>query len=743
MSNSKPFGDLKFCCTSVPSGLRLDISSKIKSMGGIYCNNLMSDVNVLIVGDRNTDKYRFSAQKRFDIVFIKPEAIVELHEKWISGENILNLSSAATMSSKTLASGYLRFIPRMPIFEGLTICLSRIPSPSNNSGGSGGGKVPSKAELAEIINLNGGNSTDSLTIHTSFLITTERSGKRFEKAIEWKIPVVHPNWVTDSLRRGASLESDYYNVTLFKDYSKIGKGACLIWNELKEFSHKHSSIGGSANQNNSTSKKRRLVTDDAEDSTLRKLFTVPQDIDEEEDEEEDVGDFDEIRQTKVNSTSLSAWDSIINNFNKPTASQILGNNTKRTKLSNETKIAKNKKQSASKPKADPQKNDKRLLFKGLKFSIFGFDSIKSSTLTKIIKSHSGEANVILNEIESLFETDYIVIPHSLLDEDIMSKAQLLSKQNKYLIVTEWFIERCLYYNEIKYDIWGQPLTLNKQIRENRSATTEEVGKLQVSISGFSGIELLHLEKLLASLDHLITFNEKLTKNTHLLLINSSLIGLNEDNSKPLFENNPELVKVLIKDMECNKISLQSMKKKLVFCQTNGLPIYSINFLFELAIDWLSKNSDDVTKGAKLNKEKLSDLRWCIYYPKHLNQKADHFLYKFVSTLCEESSASTGENKTKRKEWGKLSGKASESSLNQRNDDLVRLNKGQLAIEEKDINDDQEGKSDEENKQSNGSNQRQGSLLADEDAKEDLATQIVYGKERKISNMKRNRSVDIY
>ena len=47
---------------------------------GIHYSDLMTDVNYLIVGDRDTEKYRFCIKYRPDIIFIDADSIFTIHK---------------------------------------------------------------------------------------------------------------------------------------------------------------------------------------------------------------------------------------------------------------------------------------------------------------------------------------------------------------------------------------------------------------------------------------------------------------------------------------------------------------------------------------------------------------------------------------------------------------------------------------------------------------------------------------
>lgn len=513
---AQPFKDLKFLCTAVASDIRLVVVSRIKAMGGTYCNNLMSDVNVLVVGDRNTDKYRFSVEKRGDITFVRPASIVEMYEGWIDGRELGPEAGPDVLQS-------------MKVFDGMTVCMSR---------------VGNKQELAETVRANGGVSADSLTANTSCLVTQEKAGKRYDKALEWKIPVVDPKWIEDSVRRKAALDYQYYDITVL-DRSSVGKGACLIWDQLAV-----------------RPGKRRAE--------------------------------EEIRQSKRNSASVNAWKAIVETGGDSPQNRNLGVSIKEEDESEEA--------------AETE------IFAGVSFEVSGFKRGQEQTLRKIIVGRGGQVG------RKREHCDYIVIPHN------VNKDYVQAGYKGMNVVTEWFIERSLYYNSVKEDLWGKPMVLNGRFPK------AVVDKPLLSISGFSGAELMHLEKLIRALDGVVEFSEQLTRDVDGLIVNPGLLGLNQETCKQMFEN--ELTHEILTDMEANKISLQSLRKKLVFSERNGIVVLSPNFLFEVMLQYGDEHQE------------LNNGKWCLHYPKKENR-----LVRLLNS-----------RQKKQKDW-RLTGKASESSLN--------------------------------------------------------------------------------
>ena len=99
----KPFQGITFCPTAINNEiLAKKISKKIIKLGGIFSKDLTRQVNVLVVGSTtNTNKFKFAVKHRFDIIFIDIQAIDDIYQLWLSGENILPDSNTATMTGST------------------------------------------------------------------------------------------------------------------------------------------------------------------------------------------------------------------------------------------------------------------------------------------------------------------------------------------------------------------------------------------------------------------------------------------------------------------------------------------------------------------------------------------------------------------------------------------------------------------------------------------------------------------
>lgn len=567
----------------------------------------MSDVNILIVGDRNTEKFKFSVKNRYDIRFIKAESIIKIHSIWLNNEdqsdpNLLKIEN------------YL-----LPIFENFTICLSRVVNDKSHPN-----EDFSKQNLVNIIKENGGAVSDSLTTTSSCVITNEKSGKRYDMAKKWQIPIIHPLWIIHSLKRKASLDFDYYNIELVKDYSKIGEKSCLVWDELLK-----------------PRTRKKIVLDEHEDQEpiLKKDPKIWNSI----------MQVANIKSNKPHQKVETSWDE------EDEEEQVVTNPVKLEITKSMSKIPE---LDSTKSKISPIVTSN--LFKDLTFQIELFDSLKKSTLSKVIESHSGEIVEDLNP-------SFLIIPSDFPLENLPSPLQ----SKKDLLVTEWFIERCLHYKSIKSDHWGKPFYYSR---------INSPLDLNISITGFQGIELLHLTKIISLLQ--FNLHESLNNDRDLLILNIDLLNL--DHQHHLFQRFPSLFNSQKHDI--HRTNTNSTKKKIKFAKQKNIPILTITYLFTIF---------QIGKIPNINQRD-----WCVYCPKFANlRKSLQILVDTTDNHTSNKPELTSPKKdqltkqpslpklpspirNKRKDnWGRLVGRASKSQLNS-----LELENPDNQQQDKDIND---------------------------------------------------------
>ncbi|ONH68222.1 S-M checkpoint control protein rad4 [Cyberlindnera fabianii] len=176
------------------------------------------------------------------------------------------------------------------------------------------------------------------------------------------------------------------------------------------------------------------------------------------------------------------------------------------------------------------------------FKIEFFNQTKTNTLIKTIKSHSGI--IIANDTDLLLDPpSYIIVPSDFPTTDLPSFFFELATTE---VLTEFFIERCLHYRQIRLDTWGKPFYQPLINAPN----------LDVCITGFQGIELLHITKMLQLTP--FKLHDYLTDERDLLIINYDIL----------------------RSKTVSQASKVSTKRKLDFSRKNHIPILTIVFLFD-------------------------------------------------------------------------------------------------------------------------------------------------------------------
>lgn len=614
---SKPFQGLTFCCTAIPIKLREDISQKLTALGGIHYSDLMSDVNYLIVGDRKTEKYIYCVQNRFDVKFLKPDAILKIYDHWINGEDTKHLLDI---------ENYL-----LPIFDNLSICLSRVESFEHllkkefRQEFSGVNFTTEK--MIQLISDNGGKATDSLTMSNSCIITTEKTGKRYTKAVEWGIPVIHPVWIIDSVLRLAALN--------FRDYTLDSKlNGCNVWDELLKYKTKNDILDDKIDEKNSAV--------DTSNKSLKKDPKIWNEI------------MNNTYKTRLKPAKDTTWDEVMEEEEFEQLDIEIND------LPNKNTVPK-----------------KSTLFEDLNFFVVGFTTPETTVMNQIITFHSG----IISEDSSNQAITHVVLPVKIGSQSstLLKNLPLKSRINngEIKIVTEWFIERSIYYNKLVMDRWCQPLKGLKPCTK----------KFKVCITGFTGIELLHLEKLINLLN--FEFCPALTSSRDLLVININLF------KSTLLKNSPKLYQYKAIDfVNCpvyqsgnSSVSLISSKNKINAAKNWSIPIVSIAYIWEI----LERSTPSTIHNLVL--PDICDLLWCLFAPN--NTAKPKTLLDYIKSMSNDSFEtpkkdddkvklpSPRKGKQKRK-YGRLAGRDSPESISKK---LQKLNDNEKSSEQENSDND--------------------------------------------------------
>lgn len=600
----RPFDGLSFCCTGLLSNVRDEVARKITSLGGTHYSDLMSDVQYLIVGERSTAKYDYCLRKRADIRFITHDAILSIHALWLKCED----PNAPGIDINTY---------RKPVFDAVNVCLARVeldiellrtlfqrdhfrlralkyilPQMKIQ-------EYLSPANLTKVVCDNGGKVTESLTMANSCVVSTEMSGRRYEKALEWKIKVVHPVWIFDCMVRGALLDPKDYILNSSKNYY----GGCEVWDEYVD----EMVIANRRKQPTDDGPRRRAQNNseiwnsimDHTKMQSRKLAKSSVWDDDESDDNERFSNFteDRFRNSDLSRSKTETADDYDGYFEKQRESEGINH-----------------------------------LFLGFTFVIVGFTPHQTSLLTNVLTKHNGEVTSTTDVSETI---THVIVPAAngaqsstmlrILPSEV--KAQITNGNIK--VVTEWFVERSIYYKKLTFDRWGMPMKGLVPLSK----------KFKICITGFTGIELLHIEKLIQYLN--FEFCESLAAQRDLLVVNINLFKL------ALTKSSPQLFQYKQKDIiDCpiyqqgstTSVSNISTKNKINAAKNWGIPIVSIAYLWEI----LERSVGKLT----LVTPDIVDLKWCLFAPSGFSRPQT--LLEYVKNLSGNHLENTPESLPPRK-----------------------------------------------------------------------------------------------
>lgn len=217
------------------------------------------------------------------------------------------------------------------------------------------------------------------------------------------------------------------------DDQQVGEGAIADWGAL---------------QAKSTSKSNKRKIDDDSPGNLRLA-----------------------RKSRVNLDSV--WRSIIPERTSQTTLSVDGEEAWRDKLHESKVIPQEYAQLAADVEAQKLKTSTGL-FSNRIFCLRGFNDSEKQVLENVITSHQGHLS------KTPVDAEYLVV-------NSKGSESHLEPPETYKLVTEWMIERSLHKKAFIHDYWSD-FVPKKPI--------PGFSNVNISISGFSGVELLHLERLI-------------------------------------------------------------------------------------------------------------------------------------------------------------------------------------------------------------------------------------------------------
>ncbi|VEU24170.1 DEKNAAC105423 [Brettanomyces naardenensis] len=431
-----------------------------------YSSDLTSDVTILVANpSRSSDwlqsrKFQYVVQYRPEVSIVKYEGILTCYEGWLRGEE----------DDSTKGDGILDSLTSVDVFEGLKVSISRLNESLDSE---------SVDKLKELVEKHGGQVSESLSSDSDVLVSTIPEGRRYTKAKEWEIPIVSPDWCFDSVDRGSALGFKYY--TLVKKYGKGRKSDSCDWDKLKAWREKDE-------EDRNIRRAKLEAALEGKRTGKRKS----------ENEKKKKGEDYEERDLKVAKIDVKdrIWNSIMREASIGKVregdgeddgwetEQKVGLGEAETG-SNEFKLL-DRGMISSQNQEHPKRESDPLLFSGLKFSLYGFKEEEERILRVVLKEYGGI-------VAAGGEVDYVIISSEKNEDPNLGGR----------VITEFGIERCIYYHgrkALEDEKWSRPIFLRSdvEVSDFREALgLEKVDKkIQVAITGFKGIDLSEIERIL-------------------------------------------------------------------------------------------------------------------------------------------------------------------------------------------------------------------------------------------------------
>ncbi|SCU77694.1 LAFA_0A02938g1_1 [Lachancea sp. 'fantastica'] len=549
----KPFKGLTFCPTALPEEVSRNVSRKITKLGGGYSRDLTKSVNVLIVGSIATNKYRFAAQHRADIAFIDAAAIDTIYDLWLTGEDISmeshsNYSHVDSNKDRMLKVLHSRY--QLGPLKDFVVFIGRINNTRDEQ--------LSLDKLDTLCIQQGVHSCntrhfvkESHWTRPTVFVTDHPHGARVDAARLQGLPIVHPKWIFDCHRRNALLDFVFYLLekNLSADFSAIGEGACSCWPEV-------------------------LLRQNLSDDSLSH-------------EEFEQNQHQRNVMDRFSSQGNRLWNSVMHKASNPGTIQ------------NETQTT---------TRAIPKQKALKLL-EDQTYYLLQFPPRKKAILETIIVQNGGQCHEYDPE-RNVLQNSFLVVPSNLSVPILDSLGKTFQS-----VVTEFYFERCLHYKKLLTpDAWCTPFSTEFKINASQGlkSHTGELDALNVAITGFQGVELLHITKMLESLASTgLRLREALNKETDFLVINlGALTSIHE--THPLWKNEFASMFAENRIVQQNQVHRNSMKRKIEFIkQRHSIPVVTAAFVVEI----FKRASKLQALGRETAKIHLNDVNWCISCPK--------------------------------------------------------------------------------------------------------------------------------
>ncbi|KAI1958358.1 DNA helicase [Ophidiomyces ophidiicola] len=454
----QPLEGVILCFTSILPEERTQLVAISAEMGATHKFDLTSDVTHLIVGETSTPKYKYVARERSDIKVVTADWVAAVRSSWLLGGDT---------DLHTLEEEY-----RVPTFAGLSICITGFED------------LDFRNHLQKTITSNGGKFCRDLTKTATHLIARAVEGQKYKFAVLWGIKAVSLKWLEDSLSRGMILEETLYDPLLPAEKHGIG-----AWNSAPSLQvQKRSKLA--ENGSRRPRKLRRVASVKLTDQNEGIWTDIVGNMTSGASENEFLDD-------QHGSTSHLSFRSIIQE-EKSFASETTLSGRRDGTRDTVVKIV-----------PVPQKS--RGIWYNSKFFISGFTAKQVSILENHLISRDAVLVRSRNELSDKDEREYryILIPYNTPPSEIPSTT---SSNDDVQIVTDMWVEKCLHSNAF---LPPEAHTTSTPIPRFPILAFEN---LTICSTGFTGIDLLHLCKLVRLLG--AVYDEYFTSKASVLICNT-------------------------------------------------------------------------------------------------------------------------------------------------------------------------------------------------------------------------------
>ena len=318
--------------------------------------------------------------------------------------------------------------------------------------------VSHRKDLENKIAANGGNYKPNLTKDETHLIAKDPIGAKYEFAEKWGIKTVTVEWMDQSLERGMILEETKYHPSMPPE--RRGQGAWI---------HRTTST--------SSLGKRKVGKEPGADRSRRLRRTASARL-----ETHNSGIWGEIAVQDVKPEPRlehDVWDDQVEV--KP---QDLQDERQQSLNAPRKDLGRTEPMAEGKPHKHPP--EKHELFHGCSFLLHGFNQQQSPVVEGHLRSRGAEI-VDLSSLTGSAEEIFVVVPHTMAASRV---TDCLSPSVSYILVTELWIERCIFgkaYHEPTAHVTSQPLAV---------IPVSGFENMRIASTGVHGLDLGHMSKML-------------------------------------------------------------------------------------------------------------------------------------------------------------------------------------------------------------------------------------------------------